>query len=145
MNKQLDEIDEFDLKNVPKFSLDGHSTLARFCQIYDGDTCKAIFPFQGKLYKWSCRLTGIDTPELRTKDPLEKEAAKLAKDALVNLLQGKTLRIFCHEFDKYGRLLINIVTDDDEDVTQNLIKRGFGRSYDGGHKKPWNFPKNPEL
>ncbi len=139
MNKSLENINETDLRKVPAFSLKGFKTKARFCQIYDGDTCKAIFPFEGKLYKWSCRLTGIDTPELRTKDLDEKKAAKLAKDALVNLLQGKTLEIQCYDFDKYGRLLINIILEDGTNVTDNMINNSFGKAYDGGHKEAWNF------
>jgi len=136
MDKKLEDVEE--LKKVPKFTLEGYVTKARFCQIYDGDTCKAVFPFEGKLYKWSCRLIAIDTPELRTKNLKEKEAAREAKKALKELLEGKTLEITCHEFDKYGRLLIDIKLEN-ETVSKNLIRRGFGRTYDGGRKKPWVF------
>ena len=44
--------------------------------VYDGDTIKVVFPIIGsgsmKLYKWNCRINGVDTPELRTKNNLER-------------------------------------------------------------------------
>ena len=39
----------------------------------DGDTITAVFYIHGKPYKFRCRLSAIDTPELRTKNAEEKE------------------------------------------------------------------------
>ena len=61
--------------------------------VYDGDSIKLVLPFIIKkeeskyrlinkllkkkdiikLYKWNCRLSGIDTPEIRTKNLKEKK------------------------------------------------------------------------
>ena len=137
--QELDSIPEDELENVKEFNLKGLKTFARFTKIYDGDTLKAIFPFNGVLYKWTCRLTNLDTPEIRTKSKKEKELAIKARDYLRNIVLGQKLMVECHEFDKYGRLLITIYDQNSENVSEILIKNGFGRSYDGGHKKKW-FP-----
>ena len=39
----------------------------KIVSVYDGDSVKALLPLNGTLYKWSCRLLDIDTPELRTR------------------------------------------------------------------------------
>ena len=41
--------------------------------VYDGDTITVAFPFGDKMFSWNCRLTGVDTPEIRTRNKQEKE------------------------------------------------------------------------
>jgi endonuclease YncB( thermonuclease family) len=58
--------------NVELFSLEGQEHLAKVVDVYDGDTIKCVFPIHNTLYRWNCRLSGVDTPELRTRCSIEK-------------------------------------------------------------------------
>lgn len=53
-------------------------------KVYDGDTITIATRLSGKgtIYKFSVRLLGIDTPEMRSKVPEHKKVAVLAKNAL---------------------------------------------------------------
>ena len=72
--------------------------------------------------------------------PYQEKILVKQQDNLKKIVLGQKLLIECHEFDKYGRLLITIYDQNSENVSEILIKNGFGRSYDGGHKKKW-FPE----
>ena len=50
---------------TPIFSLEGTKHLCKVVNVYDGDTCKVVFPFSEKMCRWNVRLTGYDTPEMR--------------------------------------------------------------------------------
>ena len=68
------EIDWANLDNtVELFSLEGQEHLAKVVDVYDGDTIKCVFPIHNKLYRWNCRLSGVDTPEIRTRCSIEKK------------------------------------------------------------------------
>jgi endonuclease YncB( thermonuclease family) len=40
---------------------------AKITNVYDADTCRAVFYLDNKLVKYTVRLKGIDTPEIRPK------------------------------------------------------------------------------
>ena len=120
------------------FSFEGDLIEAKVMSVYDGDTIKVAFPFGRKMFKWNCRLSGIDTPELRTKNLKEKEFGYKVRDLLREKIDGKIVKIKCGDFDKYGRLLIKIyVPEETETINQWLIMNGFAFAYDGGTKKIW--------
>ena len=62
------------IHDAPDFSscLEGQSVTAKVVSVYDGDSIKAIFPFNDTLLKWTCRIDGVDTPEVRTRNADEK-------------------------------------------------------------------------
>jgi endonuclease YncB( thermonuclease family) len=135
--------------DVEEFSLKNKTFLAKVVDIYDGDTCKIVFYLDDKIVKFTCRLNGIDTPELK---PLktkanrdeEIEKAKQCKNKLIELCCGsntmenndKLVFIKCNEFDKYGRLLIDIYNSKECETSFNhiLVKEGLAKCYDGGKK-----------
>lgn len=126
------------ISNVPQFSLEGLETEAKIYSVYDGDTVKAIFPLHDKLYKWNCRLTGVDTPELRTRCKIEKQYGYKVRDYLREKILNKVVKIKCGDFDKYGRLLVEIYCNEDEcNVNKWLVDNNYAFSYDGGTKKSW--------
>lgn len=53
----------------------------RLASVYDGDTFKVYLACRYPLFckKMSVRVNGIDCPELKTKDPCEKQSAQKAK------------------------------------------------------------------
>lgn len=129
-------------KNDAKpLTLDNTETFAKITEVHDGDSVTAIFPFMGTNYKWKCRLFGIDTPELKSKNAKEQLHAIEARDYLRTLILNKIVHIKCHKFDKYGRILISIdaLNLEIKDVVPNLIQLGYGRAYTGGIKEKWIY------
>ena len=127
-----------DINDAPEFSLEGQQLKAKVVSVYDGDTVKCVFPLNDKLYKWNCRLSGVDTPELRTRNKKEKEYGYKVRDFLREKILNKVVDLECGEFDKYGRLLIKIKCDSEDcSINQWLINNDYAFAYDGGTKKCW--------
>jgi endonuclease YncB( thermonuclease family) len=131
---------------MPCFSFIGESFLGIPANIYDGDTLSIIFVYNGKPVKYRCRALGYDSPEMK---PLlskpnreaEKKLAYAAKDRFVELLTkhpDKNIFIKCYEFDKYGRILVEIWNYvDKESINNIMINEGHGKPYEGGTKERW--------
>ena len=143
---------------VPFFSLEGQISEAKIVDVYDADSARAVLRREGGLQKFSIRLTGIDTPEKRSRNPLEKRAAKVAHARLLSLLgvEGRTRRavrascaesrrlvtLRCGPFDKYGRLLCEIFLGEGLEgggtsANEELVRVGVAKRYDGGRKQRW--------
>ena len=79
--------------SVKEFTLAGKECIAKIVDVYDGDSVKIVFPlFENdplKLYKWTCRLINIDTPEIRTKNLSEKEFGIKVRDILREKILNK--------------------------------------------------------
>jgi micrococcal nuclease len=124
--------------DAPFFSLNGTSTSATIVKVYDGDTVHAVFDFMGKTFKWKCRIAHVDTPELRTKNEEEKKKGVAVRDQLSELILNKVVHLDCQEFDKYGRLLVEItLPETNVRVHEWLIQNGHAKAYEGGTKSSW--------
>ena len=116
-------------KRVPKFSLKGFEVDAIVTKVYDGDTVHAVFAIEEQGYfRWSCRLAGINTPELRSTDLEERDLAQKAKVALAEKVLYQQVRIRLGKFEKYGRLLATIYLKD-TNVNEWLISEGYAKPY----------------
>ena len=89
---------------TPLFSLEGQTMIAKVVKVYDADTIHIVLPLFNKLMKFKTRFIGIDSAEIRSKNPDEKIHAKKARDILKSKIHDKLVRVECGEFDKYGRL-----------------------------------------
>lgn len=151
------ELSEHNMDNTPKFSLAGICGYSRLVDVYDGDTMTCIIPFQGKHFQFACRLNGIDTNELKSKNQKQKELAFQARhsaikyccpqyDLDVNVsrkqiqkyLNENTTIVWlqCYEFDKYGRVMVDLRNEPDGgmSLTQHLLEHNLGYEYHGGTK-----------
>ena len=74
-------------------------------RVVDGDTIDVTLDlgFDVKLHKQRCRLSGIDTPESRTRDLAEKKLGLQAKERLKELCKKKLI-IKSLGKGKYGRI-----------------------------------------
>ena len=111
-------------------------TQGRCIKVYDGDTITIAgkLPYKhSPIYRFSVRLNGIDTPEIKGKDDDEKECAKLARDALKELILNKTVHLRNVQTEKYGRILADVVCDE-INMNQWMITQRFAVKYDGGTK-----------
>ena len=103
-------MDWSNVNDAPDFSdcMNNQTVDAKVVSVYDGDTIKVIFPLHGVLYKWNCRLSGVDTPELRTRNENEKAYGYVVRDKLREKILNKVVRVSCGDLDKYGRLLVTV-------------------------------------
>lgn len=133
---------------TPKFTLEGKILEGKVVSVYDGDTVNIVLPLNSdskdvsdmKLCKFSCRLSGIDTPELRTRNEEEKKFGYEVRDKLREKVLNKVVSVQCEEFDKYGRLLVIILITENNlilNVNNWLIENGYAKIYDGGTKSKW--------
>lgn len=143
---------DYDIYTAKELFQDSVVNICRFIDIYDGDTCKiALQPIKNNytVYKFSIRLNGVDTPEIRTSNGEEKIAAIKARNRLISLIieGGKSdtekrniiinetttskdikrimtddiylAKIKTQGFDKYGRLLVEIFPYNDSGNTMS--------------------------
>ena len=112
-------------------------------KVIDGDTVDVDIDlgFGVWLHKERVRIMGIDTPESRTSDKLEKVFGLAAKERLISLLgedaildtqvskKGEDMK------GKFGRMLGNFRTTDGEHCADILIEEGHAVGYTGGSKE----------
>ena len=118
-------------------------------KVYDGDTItiatslyisqsQPISPLIPVTYRMSIRLVGIDAPEMKTKNPLEKELAKKSQQALEDLILNKPVQLKNVSTEKYGRILADVYVNNLH-VNKWLLDNSYAVEYDGGTKKQdWN-------
>ena len=150
--------------DVPKYSLKGKKLTGKVVHIYDGDTVHIVFYIMNSFVNFICRLDGIDTPEICPKNNnsvenklLEKNAGiksrnylmskvvnnlsdnlseNISKKDIKNICEKSTklITVNCGDFDKYGRLLVELF-DNDLCINQDMINNKFAVAYDGGTKQ----------
>ena len=79
-------------KNVECFNLKNLEFICKVTNVYDADTCRVVFFLNDKLIKYTLRLKGIDTPEIRPKSnkPNREQEIRFAKKARNRLIQLST-------------------------------------------------------
>ena len=113
-------------------------------KVVDGDTVDIDIDlgFGVWLNDERVRIIGIDTPESRTSDPIEKKFGLAAKERVQHLLgEGATL-ISKVKGDgneemrgKFGRILGDFRTSQGDLLTSKLMKEGHAVAYSGGNKE----------
>ena len=91
MNTLEQQLVNIKCDDIELFSLNGLKTIGKIVDIYDGDTCKIVIIHENILKKFTCRLLGIDTPEIKPslqKTNREKEIidAHRCRNRLLQLL-----------------------------------------------------------
>jgi micrococcal nuclease len=134
-------LEKCDIKSINYLTMEGFNCYAKCISCYDGDTVQVVAPFRDtkRLFKFKCRLLGINTPELRTKDLEEKKKGYEARDFLRNKILDKIIWVEFSKPDKYGRDLCQLFDDEDKKINFNqlMIDEGLAMSYDGKGKKNW--------
>jgi endonuclease YncB( thermonuclease family) len=150
--------------DTPEFTLNNQILNGKVVYVYDGDTVHIVFKIDNKLVKFNCRLLGIDTPEVAPKNISDKElknqevmAAYKSRDYLISRVSNvsitknkmnkndvkkllaqstKIMCVKCYDFDKYGRLLVELFEDSNlvKSINQDMIDNKHALGYDGGTK-----------
>ena len=133
-------------EDIPYFTFSGKVIYALPCNVYDGDTFSIIFEYRNEIIKYKCRCMGYDTAEMKPKLNVPNreqiiQLAHLAKSRFIELLQkhpSKLVKIECLDFDKYGRILVNVWNMvDNKSINQIMIEEKHGKPYEGGTKEEW--------
>jgi len=152
--EKLEKLKQVKNNDVTEFSLNNKEFVGKIVDVYDGDTCKVVFYLKDELVKFNCRLYGINAPELKplkTKENRveEIENGKKAKYKLVSYCceyvdkiddkncdqviecNNTLVKIKCYDWDKYGRLLVELFKYDEEGICFNekLIEDGLVKKY----------------
>ena len=110
-------------------------------KVYDGDTITIAsrMPYASSpMYRFSVRLNGIDTPEIKGKTEDEKTIAVEARNKLTDLIMNKRVTLKNVQNEKYGRILADVYLGDLH-INQWMLDQHFAVKYDGGTK---NVPES---
>lgn len=118
---------------------------SKVIKIIDGDTIVADIDlgFHVTLVNQSVRLFGIDTPESRTNDKIEKTFGLLSKEQVkmfcFDLCGGDVLlRTYLdrENDEKFGRILAKVINPQNGEILNDLmVKNGFAVPYMGENKE----------
>ena len=115
-------------------------------KVVDGDTIDAEIDlgFDIKVTK-RIRLGGINAPESRTRNKVEKKLGLAAKERLKEMMEGAAncFELESQEIGKFGRVIGRLLIDKiaGKDVITKvcvndcLVKEGHAVEYDGGKRK----------
>ena len=122
---------------------------AKILRVVDGDTVDVDIDlgFGVWMHKERVRMMGIDTPESRTRDKVEKKFGLASKEYVKAYLPIGSMQVLKTEIDKsgedkkgkFGRILGDfLVYDSKEDaqkkLTEIMISQGYGVAYHGQSK-----------
>ena len=112
-------------------------------RVIDGDTVEFSAPFLPAPLKprLAVRVFGVDTPEKGFRAKCESEAKRgEAASAFTKkvITESKTARVALIDWDKFGgRVLGDIILDNNVSLRALLIQNGFAREYYGEEKQSW--------
>jgi|LauGreSuBDMM15SN_2_FD.fasta_scaffold05102_3 endonuclease YncB( thermonuclease family) len=111
--------------------------IGKVIKVYDGDTITIASKYPGAenspMYRFSVRLNGIDSAEIKGKTVAEKEQAVIARDALSKMILNKIVTLKNLSTEKYGRLLAEVYLDDLH-LNAWMLEHNYAVPYDGGTK-----------
>ena len=116
----------------------------KILKVVDGDTVDVDIDlgFGVWLKKERVRMMGIDTPESRTRDKVEKLFGLTAKQYVKDNMHTNSMQVLKTEIDrsggdkkgKFGRILGDFILDDKK-LTDMMIEDGHAVAYFGGSKE----------
>ena len=94
----LEELNTYD-KKTPKFTLKNMYKICRIVDVYDGDTVRGVFEHNGQYNKWTIRMYGYDSPEMKPSRKLEnrleiKAKALEAREYLNSLILNQNVYLY---------------------------------------------------
>jgi endonuclease YncB( thermonuclease family) len=117
----------------------------RVIKVYDGDTItiasKLPFKKDSSIYRFSVRLNGIDTPEMKGKgiNEDEKQSAHDAQKFVSDLILNKYVVLKNIKNEKYGRILADVYINNTH-LNELLIRERYAVPYKGDTKvKPTSW------
>ena len=113
-------------------------------KVYDGDTITVATPLdntRAPIYRFSVRLRGIDSPEIRGSSLEEKQKAQKARDALSAKVLNQMVFLQNIDTEKYGRVLADVFLEgsgsskvENQSISEWMLENHYAVAYDGGAK-----------
>lgn len=156
LNEQLKEMKSVteELSGAKPFTFNNTIVVAKCIKVYDGDTAHFVVKYQDEWIRFRCRCIGYNSAEMVPPKSLSecerkriKEQALADKKFLAEILLDKFVVLHLHEFDKYGRPLVDIFLLDEGDGVCNkifdkkshvntlMVRCGHGVPYSGHSSK----------
>lgn len=121
---------------------------AKVVRVLDGDTVDAYVDLGFKVgIDVRVRLSGIDTPESRTRDLVEKRYGLGAKHRMIELLEGNDYKFVLksHGVGKFGRCLGDMIVPVEE-VVHGITERSINNILMGeGHAVPYTGGSKADI
>ena len=115
----------------------------KILRVVDGDTVDVDIDlgFGTWMHKERVRMMGIDTPESRTRDKVEKKFGLASKQFVKDMMPVGSKQVLKTQIDrsgedkkgKFGRILGDFLIDGKK-LTETIIKEGYGVVYTGQNK-----------
>ena len=115
----------------------------KILRVVDGDTVDVDIDlgFGMWMHKERVRMMGIDTPESRTRDKVEKKFGLASKQFVKDMMPVGSKQVLKTQIDrsgedkkgKFGRILGDFLIDGKK-LTETMIKEGYGVVYTGQNK-----------
>ena len=108
-------------------------------RVVDGDTIDVTLDLGFDIsYRGRIRFQGINAPESRTRDAVEKQAGLAAKRYVEDWTSGLENRVIIQtsldDRGKFGRILGRILNDEGECLNDEMVSLGHATPYDGGKR-----------
>lgn len=153
MQQLLDEFKNIDPKDIKNNIFQDLDFEAYCFNVHDTDTISILFkyiPLSSEIIKYNIRIAGIDSPELHSQNLYERELCIKGAEYLKSLILYKMLKVKTKKIDKYGRMLADLYTLDENNnpqiyLNQHLIDNGYCRVYNGDAKQEWNLINSNQL
>ena len=119
----------------------------KIVKVYDGDTIYADIDlgFNIWLNNQSIRLNGINTPEIRTKNKVEKMAGNIVTEFVKQIMPpGEEVMLISNDIEnledniksgKFGRIIGDIILGKDVELANLLLEKQYAVSYCGGKRE----------
>ena len=116
---------------------------AKVIKVIDGDTVDVDIDLGFGIWQKNerVRIMGIDTPESRTRDKVEKKFGLASKQFVKDMMPVGSKQVLKTQIDrsgedkkgKFGRILGDFLIDGKK-LTETMIKEGYGVVYTGQNK-----------
>ena len=108
-------------------------------RVIDGDTIDVTLDLGFDIsYRGRIRFQGINAPESRTRDPVEKQAGLAAKRYVEDWINGLEKKVIIQtsldDRGKFGRILGRILNDEGECLNDEMVSLGHATPYHGGKR-----------
>lgn len=108
----------------------------RVANVIDGDTVEIVWMHGGKVPTRMClRVDGVDTPEKRTKNIMEKKAGIKVKEIVENWIGENPIEAIFYEWDKFGFRIVGDLLINEILLSDFLLANSYAHSYNGKTKK----------